>query len=319
MRLAYSHGMGDTYFPDSVGFYERLGDVAGHGTPHLWSVGVSPILPLRCATPELAAHLRSAALICNSGPGSELLVNLFAKVKAGLRIAGKDVEFDVAPDHFMDIIEEGSAAAGMSPEDIRAKQHVMGNCSFHPDEVQVERASRLGIIFACNPFNLVEFDPNSIEPSGYEYVDRLSAPIKRILDGGGKVALEINRTAIGSREGNVFKELLALVNRTDSQGRVWGANQAIDRRTALVMATRWSAESVLRGDVLGSLEPGKWADLLILDTDYLAASEEDFANTQVLLTLVGGKIVYSEPAYASANGLPDVGARGYGAQAAARD
>ena len=35
MRFAYSHRMGDTNFPYSVGFYERLGDVAGHGTPHL--------------------------------------------------------------------------------------------------------------------------------------------------------------------------------------------------------------------------------------------------------------------------------------------
>jgi len=59
------------------------------------------------------------------------------------------------------------------------------------------------------------------------------------------------------------------------------------------MATRWAAEYVLREEVLGSLEPGKWADLVILNNDYLAASEEDFANIQVLLTMVGGKIVYS--------------------------
>jgi len=308
MRFGYSHAMGDNGWPHSIGFYERLGDVAGHGTPHLWSIGVSAGPVLRCNSPELAMHFREQ-VICNYAPGTVPRANLLAKVTAGLRIAAKDVHGDAAPDQFMDIIEAGSRAAGMSLEDIRAKRHVMSLCSFHPNEAQVGRARRLGIIFSCRPAMLRQ-DANSVEPSGYEYVDRLTAPIKRILDGGGKVALEFDNTeAIGSREGNIFKELLILVNRTDSQGQVWGADQAIDRRTVLLIATRWSAEYVLREDVLGSLEPGKWADLLILDKDYLAASEEDFANIQVLLTLVGGKIVYSEPAFAAAKGLPNAGFR----------
>jgi len=283
--------MGDTHFPYATGLYERLGDQAGHGTPHLWAIGVSPLGPLVDYSAVLAPHLKEPeSRLSSTGP--ELRANLLAKVKAGLRITGKDIQGDAAADQFMDILEEGSSAAGMSFEELRAKRHVMDHCSFHPNEAQVQRARRLGIIFACRPAMLAS-DANAVEPSGYEYVHRLTAPIKRILDGGGKVALEFDTSRIGSTEGNVFKELLIFVNRTDSQGRVWGADQAVDRRTALLMATRWSAEYVLREDVLGSLEPGKWADLVILDKDYLTASEEDFANIQVLLTMVGGKIVYS--------------------------
>lgn len=306
IRFAYSHGMGDTNFPHSIGFYERLGDMAGHGTPHLWSIGVSPGA-LGCLSPILSPHFKRPEN-CDYVQGKERRAEMIAKVKAGLRIAGNHVVGDIEADNFMDILEEGSKEAGLSLDEIRAKRHVMDHCSFHPNLAQVERAKRMGIIFSCAPV-YIERDVSAVKPSGYEYVHRLSAPIKRILDGGAKVVVEFDNENIGSKEGNVFKELLIFVNRKDSQGRVWGAEQAVDRKTALLMATRWSAEYVLREDVLGSLEPGKWADLLILDQDFLNASEADLARTKVLLTLVAGKIAYTEPSFAAVKGLPQVGYR----------
>ena len=62
--------------------------------------------------------------------------------------------------------------------------------------------------------------------------------------------------------------------------------------TALKMYTRWAAEYVLRENVLGSIEPGKWADLIILDRDYLTIPDNEMSKTQVLLTMVGGKIIH---------------------------
>lgn len=306
MRFAYSHGMGDTNFSHSAGFYERLGDTAGHGTPHLWSIGVSPGA-LGCLSPILSPHFKRPEN-CDYAQGKERRAEMVAKVRVGLRIAGNHVVGDMEADNFMDILEEGSKQAGLSPDEIRAKRHVMDHCSFHPNQAQVERAKRLGIIFSCAPI-YIERDVNAVKSSGYEYVHRLSAPIKRILDAGAKVVVEFDNENIGSKEGNVFKELLIFVNRKDSQGRVWGADQAVDRKTALLMATRWSAEYVLREDVLGSLEPGKWGDFLILDQDFLNASEADFGRTKVLSTLVGGKMVYTDPSFASAKGLPQVGYR----------
>lgn len=301
IRFAYSHGMGDTNFPHSIGFYERLGDTAGHGTPFLWSIGVSPGA-LECLSPILRPHFRRKDA-CDYARGKERRAEMVAKVKVGLRIAGNHVVGDAEADNFMDIIEEGSKEAGLSVEEIRAKRHVMDHCSFHPNQAQAERAARLGIIFSCAPV-YIERDINAVKPSGYEYVHRLSAPIKRILAAGSKAVVEFDHDQIGAKDGNVFRALLVFVNRKDQKGRVWGADQAVDRKTVLLMATRWAAEYVLREDVLGSLEPGKWADLLILDQDFLNSSEEAFAGTKVLLTLVGGKIVYTDPAFASAKGLP---------------
>jgi len=307
IRFAYTHGMGGTYSPHSIGFYERLGDVAGNGTAYLWNIGVSAPSNINCLSSSIKPHL-SRKIRCDYSPGKKRRKETLAKVKAGLRIAGSHVIGDEAADIFMDIIEQGSKEAGLSLDEIRAKRHVMDHCGFHPDQAQVERAKRLGIIFSCAPVYL-ERNARWVKASGYEYVHRLSNPIKRILNAGGKVVIEFDDRQLSLKQGNIFRELLIFVNRKDKKGRIWGADQAVDRKTVLLMSTRWAAEYVLREDVLGSLEPGKWADLVILDRDYLNAPEEDFAKTRVLLTLVGGKIVYTESSFADAKGLPKVGFR----------
>jgi cytosine/adenosine deaminase-related metal-dependent hydrolase len=48
----------------------------------------------------------------------------------------------------------------------------------------------------------------------------------------------------------------------------------------------------LKENLLGSLQPGKWADFTILDRNYLTILEEDSPNIKVLATAVGGKFVH---------------------------
>src|SRR5262249_33704083 len=92
-------------------------------------------------------------------------------------------------------------------------------------------------------------------------------------------------------------------------GRVWGPRQAVDKETALKMFTRWAAEYVLRDKVFGSLEPDKWADFIVIDRDYLAAADEEIDKINVLMTVVAGRTVYLEPAFAKAQNLQPVGSR----------
>ncbi|CAL4868380.1 N-substituted formamide deformylase [Asticcacaulis sp. MM231] len=53
-----------------------------------------------------------------------------------------------------------------------------------------------------------------------------------------------------------------------------------------------AAYSLRRDKVTGSLEPGKFADLIVLDRNLLEIRPEEISGTQVLLTMVGGKVVY---------------------------
>ncbi|HEY7680053.1 MAG TPA: amidohydrolase family protein, partial [Terriglobia bacterium] len=71
--------------------------------------------------------------------------------------------------------------------------------------------------------------------------------------------------------------------------------------------TRWAAWHVWKENQIGSIEPGKWADLVVLDKDYMTVPEEQFSDLNPLLTIAGGKITYSQPAFAGSVGLPTVG------------
>ena len=90
--------------------------------------------------------------------------------------------------------------------------------------------------------------------------------------------------------------LEVLVTRKINDGRVFGPREAIDRESALLMMTRWGAEYVLREDKVGSLEPGKYADLVILAQNPLNPNipDQDLSEIKVLTTLIDGEVRYGE-------------------------
>ena len=69
-------------------------------------------------------------------------------------------------------------------------------------------------------------------------------------------------------------------------------DQQISRQQALYLYTRGNAWYLNREDVLGSIEPGKFADLLVLDKDYFTVSDEEMRRIRPVLTVVGGQIVH---------------------------
>ena len=114
-------------------------------------------------------------------------------------------------------------------------------------------------------------------------------PVKDLLDAGVPVHLEGGDPWVRSP----LRRIQQFVTRKDIQGRVWGARQAIDRKTALLMNTRWGARFVDEKD-LGSIEPGKLADLVVLDGDFLAVPDDKIDQIPVVMTMMGGKVVYEQ-------------------------
>lgn len=87
--------------------------------------------------------------------------------------------------------------------------------------------------------------------------------------------------------------------RKNSKGEVRGENERIDRKTALRILTRGGAAYVLKEKELGSLEPGKWADLVVLDNNPMDPSipDDKLSEIQVLMTVAGGKVVYDRATF----------------------
>mgnify|MGYP006311729785 FL=1 len=68
--------------------------------------------------------------------------------------------------------------------------------------------------------------------------------------------------------------------------------QHATREEMLRMFTINNAYSRFQEDILGSIEPGKHADLVVLDQDILTCSDEELRTIQVLQTYVGGEVVH---------------------------
>jgi predicted amidohydrolase YtcJ len=98
------------------------------------------------------------------------------------------------------------------------------------------------------------------------------------------------------------------MNRQDKHGKQYNPAQRINRQQALKSATVHGAYYVRKEDVLGSLSPGKFADFLVLDRDYLTVPEEQIAQIRPLMTMVGGKVVHLTPALAKELGMQPIGA-----------
>lgn len=76
---------------------------------------------------------------------------------------------------------------------------------------------------------------------------------------------------------------------------VEGPSERVDRKTALWMKTRWAAQYTSEENKLGSIEPDKFADFLVLGGDYMAVPEEQISDLPILMTVVGGKVRFEDP------------------------
>ncbi len=72
------------------------------------------------------------------------------------------------------------------------------------------------------------------------------------------------------------------------------ADPALSRAEVLRSITLSSAEQLKLDTVLGSVEVGKFADLIVLDKNFMQVPEEELGRNDVLLTLVGGKVVWAK-------------------------
>lgn len=79
---------------------------------------------------------------------------------------------------------------------------------------------------------------------------------------------------------------------------LYGEDNVLDRETALRLWTQGSAWFSGEEDVKGRLTQGQYADLAVLSADYMSVPPEEIRRIGAVLTMVGGRIVHGEDAYA---------------------
>jgi predicted amidohydrolase YtcJ len=94
--------------------------------------------------------------------------------------------------------------------------------------------------------------------------------------------------------GDPFQSMWWMVTRGTLAGYVLGPEHAITVREALRLYTRDNAVLLGAEAELGSIEPGKLADLVVLSQDVLAVEPERIRETRALMTLLGGRVVHRQ-------------------------
>ena len=73
----------------------------------------------------------------------------------------------------------------------------------------------------------------------------------------------------------------------------WYPEERVDVETALRAYTVNNAYAAGEEEIKGSLEPGKLADIVVLDRDPFSVEPAELKNLEVLFTIVGGEVVYA--------------------------
>ena len=115
---------------------------------------------------------------------------------------------------------------------------------------------------------------------------------RKLLDSGAVLA---NGSDFPVELANPMHGMYASVARKSRAGLPedgWHIEEGLTREETLHSFTLAAAYAALQEDRLGSLEPGKWADFIVVDRDFFEIPESEIDDIQVIQTWVGGELVY---------------------------
>ena len=173
------------------------------------------------------------------------------------------------------------------------RSHVM-HASFQSPEA-IARMKKMGILADVQAAWLYLDAPALEQVFGYDGM-RYFYPLRSYIDSGIIVAAGSDHM-IGhdkNRAVNPYNPFLSLwteVTRLTDRGKVVHPEQRISRAEALKTHTIWAAYLQFAENERGSIEPGKFADLVVIDRDYLTCPEPQIKDIQPVMTVLDGKIV----------------------------
>jgi hypothetical protein len=164
-----------------------------------------------------------------------------------------------------------------------------------PSKRNLERCKKLGVVADVQPAWLYKDGTTLLNVLGKERV-RWFQPYKSWLEyttiGGGSDHMLRFDPLKSTNPWDPWLGIAVTLHRTTERGTTLFPEEALTREQAIRLYTINNAYITHEEKSKGSLEVGKLGDVILIDRDVLTCPVKDVAETKVLLTVVGGKVVY---------------------------
>lgn len=159
----------------------------------------------------------------------------------------------------------------------------------HLHPADIPRFGRLGVIASMEgihctsdaPYVLARLGPKRAEEGAYVWQKLMQS--KAVVTNGTDAPVE---------DVDPIASYYATVSRKLKDGTVFYPAQRMSRMEALRSYTINGAFAAFEENAKGSLKPGKYADVVVLSKDILRIPEDEIPTTEVVYTIVGGKVRY---------------------------
>jgi predicted amidohydrolase YtcJ len=158
-------------------------------------------------------------------------------------------------------------------------------------EKQIGRAAAMNVLVSSQPVFLSLLGDGFLDAFGPERGHRLY-PYRSLVDQGIRLA--------GASDSPVAPALPlmgirdATLRRTNSGAEI-GPDEKLSVREAIGLYTSEAGYFSFDENIVGKIEPGRYADFVVLDQDITAIPPEQITDARVLMTIVDGRIVYLRP------------------------
>ncbi len=191
---------------------------------------------------------------------------------------------DRANREVLDLYERTFAA---NPDKSDLRWRIEHSQHLHPDDIP--RFGELGVIASMEGIHATSDAPYVLERLGEERAKEGAYVWKSLLESGAVVT---NGTDAPVEDVSPIASYYATVSRKLKDGSVFFPEQRLSRLEALRSYTLSGAYAAFEEDIKGSLTPGKLADITVLSQDIMTIPEDDIPATEVVYTIVGGRVEY---------------------------
>jgi len=159
----------------------------------------------------------------------------------------------------------------------------------HLHPADIPRFAELDVVASMQGIHCTSDGPWVIERLGEKRAEEGAYAWRSLVESGAVVS---NGTDTPVEDVDPIANFHALVTRKMKDGRTFFPDQCLSREQAIDAYTINAAHAAFEEDIKGSLAPGKLADIVVLSKDILSVPEVEIRDTEVVMTIVGGEIVF---------------------------